>query len=77
MDSEDEADDLGADTPTKGTKRGRGVEVKVESEDEDAAGVTDEEDLAGLKKKVKSEAATAGAEISVEGFEGMQREFDE
>lgn len=77
MDSEDEADDLIAASPSKGTKRDRGVEVKVEPEDEDAAGVTDDEDVAGIKKKARVAEATGGAEICVEGFEGMQKEFDD
>ncbi|GAB7344683.1 hypothetical protein MBLNU457_3164t1 [Dothideomycetes sp. NU457] len=77
VDSEDKADELIAATPSKGTKRGRGVSVKVEDEDEDATGVTDDEGVAGAEKRVKVEETAGGAEISVEGFEGMQREFDE
>lgn len=78
MDSEDEADELIAASPSKGTKRGRGVQVKVESGDEDAAGVSNDEGVAGIKKKkVRVAEAAGGAEISIEGFEGMQREFDD
>jgi len=66
-----------ASDAAKGKKREREVQVKVESEDEDAAGETDEEYGAGMNKKAKTREATGGAEMTVEGFESMQKEFDD
>ena len=76
---EDAADftPIKANDAAKGKKREREVQIKVESGDEDAAGETDEEYVARMNKKAKTGEATGGAEMTVEGFKSMQKEFDD